>query len=565
MRATPLERLAALAAEADAGWVVEEASALASRLREGRYFVACVGQFKRGKSTLLNALVGDNVLPTGIVPVTSVPTVVRYGARRGARVRGRADSWCEIPPESLAEYVSEEGNPGNRKDVTGVEVFVPSLLLESGMCLVDTPGLGSTYERNTAATQAFVPHIDSAIVVIGADPPLAGAELRLIEEVARVVPDLLFVLNKADRVSAAERSEAVAFARTTLQHRLGRAPGRIFEVSARDRLDGLGPTRDWDAFVAALNQLARESGQALVVTAAERGMARLAGQLLSDLAEQRALLVRPLEESERRIAALTGTLSEAEQSVADLGYLFAAEQERLARSFAGRRTAFLAEARALAGPELARTVGALPRRWGPALRRDAMRHAQEIAKTHVIPWLEREQAEAETAYRRITQRFVMMANEFLRRLGSMEPPELAHLPHALEAERGFTTQSKFYFNELIRVARPASPFRFALDAILGIFGATRPILADAGRLLDWLLEMNSARVESDLNDRVLESRRQLEATLRQLLQEVLTSAQRALARAKLTQTGGAQAVQQELARIARLERQIAELKVSHPA
>ena len=98
---------------------------LVARINEGRFFVACVGQFKRGKSTLLDALVGEPILPTGVVPVTAVPTVLRYGDERGARVL--IDSrWQTIRPEDLPQYVSEELNPENSRQVAGVEVFLPS-------------------------------------------------------------------------------------------------------------------------------------------------------------------------------------------------------------------------------------------------------------------------------------------------------------------------------------------------------------------------------------------------------------------------------------------------------
>ena len=142
---------------------------------------------------------------------------------------------------------------------------------------------------------------------------------------------------------------------------------------------------------------------------------------------------------------------------------------------------------------------------------------------------------------------------------------MAHLPDRLDVASGFAARSQFYFNELIRLARPTSPLRFALDAVLGIVGFTRPILADAERFLNWLLEMNSTRVESDLNERVLDSRRRLEASVRTRLHDGLASAERALARAKSTRAAGAPAVQQELARLSRLEEQVRELVFDHHA
>src|SRR5438445_8375875 len=101
-----LLRIASLAEQFNNQQIATEARSLAERAAEGRFYVACVGQFKRGKSTLLNALLGIDLLPTGIVPVTSVPTVLRHGTR-AARVQRRGGEWREIDPVHLADFVAE--------------------------------------------------------------------------------------------------------------------------------------------------------------------------------------------------------------------------------------------------------------------------------------------------------------------------------------------------------------------------------------------------------------------------------------------------------------------------
>ena len=244
--ASRLLRLGRLAQELVAEPVAEEASELAARVAEGRFYVACVGQFKRGKSTLLNALVGHEVVPTGYVPVTAVPTVIRFGDELRARVRMRDGFWRDVAMPDLKEYVTEEFNPENKKSVEGAEVFVPSPLLFSGMCFVDTPGLGSVFTGNTATTQAFIPHIDAALVVVGADPPIAGEELALVEAVGKQVPDLILVINKADRTTDQERAAAAKFTREILGSRLHRPMGEVLEVSAAERMENRGPLRDWE-------------------------------------------------------------------------------------------------------------------------------------------------------------------------------------------------------------------------------------------------------------------------------------------------------------------------------
>ena len=173
-----LEALQRLASEAGAEDVAAEAAALRERLAEGRFYVACLGQFKRGKSTLLNALVGESVLPVGVVPVTSALTILRHGAERTARVIFGDGGSRMVGLHDVAAYVAEEHNPENAKDVAAVEITLPSPLLASGTCLVDTPGVGSVFAGNTAVTREFLPHVDAAIVVLGADPPISGEERR---------------------------------------------------------------------------------------------------------------------------------------------------------------------------------------------------------------------------------------------------------------------------------------------------------------------------------------------------------------------------------------------------
>jgi predicted GTPase len=545
--AVKLTRLAEIAESFHSKRVAEEASSLAERLTEGRFYVACIGQFKRGKSTLLNALVGDRVLPTGVVPITTVPTVLRYGRKRKARVRFAGGIWTEIAPEELTRYVSEEHNPENTKRVSGVEVFVPSELLSEGMCLVDTPGLGSVFAGNTAATQAFVPHIDAVIVVVGADPPIAGEELALVEEVGRDVRQLVVVLNKADRTSEADRRAAVPFTRTVLEKRLGRAIGPIFEVSAYKSAREQEKTWDWDAFVAELRKIAEDSGRTIVRSSGERGVRRLGEELLAVTLEEREALLRPVEESERRIAAMQETIGEAERSLREFAYLFTAEQHRLSDLFLERRKSFLRLETSVARTEAQESLSHIPRRYGPRFRRDAMRAAQRVAARHVLPWLVTEQTQAEKEYRYVAARFVNLGNEFLQKLAATKVPELARMPNALDSERGFRGASRFRFEELIHVARPASPLRYVGDILLGLVGAFSAIEKQALAFFAYLLEMNSARVQSDVLERVQDSRSRLEAEIRKLLHEVTRIATLALEHANEARAAGVAAVEAKLA------------------
>ena len=557
--ASRLLRLASLGEELGAQYIADDGHALAARVSEGRFYLACIGQFKRGKSTLINALVGEPILPVGFIPVTAVPTVIRYGSRQRARIQFRKGSWQEVAPSDLEQYVSEEYNPENAKGVGGAEVFVPSALLSTGMCLVDTPGLGSVFTGNTATTQAFIPHIDAALVVVGADPPLAGEELSLVEAVGRQVQNLILVLNKADRTTDAERAAAVVFTQKVLEKRLKRSVGTVFQVSAAERAENRGPERDWGKLLAALERLVQGSGRQLIQAACDRGVQRLSEQLLAIISEEREALERPIEESERRIAAMKETIAEAERSMRELEFLWMAELRHLSDVFVDRHQKFLGSVLPQAKEEFERALRRTPRRMGPSYRRAIMREAQEITQRHVLPWLRPEQEEGEKEYRRVASRFVHLANDFLKKLADAGIRELARMPHALDPETGFRTRSEFVFRDMIHVAQPPSPLRWLADLVLGLVGARGVIESEGREFLGRLFEVNCSRVQNDILNRVQESRGRLEVEIRKLLHEISRIAVEALTHAREARAEGAAAVEAAGARLGRLEREVVDL------
>ena len=558
--ASRLLGLGRLAQELGAEPVAEEARELAARVSEGRFYVACVGQFKRGKSTLLNALVGHEVLPIGFVPVTAVPTVVRFGNELHARARMRDGAWLDVAMPDLKEYVTEERNSENKKAVDGAEVFVPSPLLSSGMCFVDTPGLGSVFTGNTATTQAFIPHIDAALVVVGADPPIAGEELALAEAVGRQVGDLILVINKADRTTDPEREAAAKFTREVLEKRLHRSMGEVFEVSASERMENRGPLRDWERLLASLYHLVDDSGRNLVRAACDRGLQRLSEQLLAMISEDRDALQRPIEESERRIELMKETINEAERSMRELSFLFMAEQHRISDLFVERHREFFRSSWMESEREFDEELLSVPAGFGPHYRRRVMHLAQEISRRKVMPWLKPEQEEGERQYRAVATRFVGMGNSFLKGLASAGLNELTRMPHALDPEKGFRVRSSFIFEKFIGTAQPPSPLRWLADIFLPLVGARRVITNEAREFLRHLLEVNGSRIQNDVLNRIQESRDRLEVEIRKLLHEISRIAEQALDRARNVKEEGVPAVQSAVERLNRIERDVSALQ-----
>jgi len=527
-----LEILARLADEARAPRIAREARAFADRVTEGLFYLACVGQFKREKSTLLNAVMEeDQILPVGVVPVTAVVTVVRYGPHRHARIRFGGDDWRTVEVERLADFVTEERNPGNRKGVSAVELYLPNRLLEHGMCLVDTPGISSTFAGNTAVTKAFIPHVDAALVVLGADPPISADELALIKEVASQTDTFLLVVNKADRVAAEEeRRQARQFMTRVLEKELPGKTARVFEVSAVERLTGAGPDRDWPALLSALETLAEQSGSSLVQAAERRASSLLSGRLRHQVIESRDALIRPVEDTERRVEMLRGCVAEAQQSLRDLSYLFDSEQDRMGQAFERSKSAFVEIAVPEAKQELMTTLASSPLR-GSKLRTEAIHQAEEISHRWLDEWLANAQPEAERLYIQASKRFVELANGFLKKLADSGDSAFATLPRSVTPETGFRTRSRLYYSALSPLVMQ-TPVGGFLDLARSRSQQQRALEREIGEYLKTLITANANRIVNDFSDRVQESRWRFQNEVVCYLNELSSTAESALDRAR---------------------------------
>src|SRR6266498_1677227 len=317
--ATPLEAsLAKLASAAEllgladvAGQVGEAARRLAGLELE----VAVVGEFKRGKSTLLNALIGVEVLPAGVLPLTAVPTVLERG-EPVCRVTFTDGHTEEHDLGAVAEFVTEEHNPGNRLGVQRVVVRLHAPLLDEGVRLVDTPGVGSVLEHNTRATDAYLPSLDAAILVTSADPPISRGERAFLGRVAEQAVRLFVVLNKADYLSGEELRRTVEFT------------GRVYPLSARP---GVGDPAGLARFAKDLRRFLERERAAAVTDAATQSGRRALGLLALALDLERRAAELPAEEITRRRGAFERAAAAlAEEHAADEALLEAAVRRAMA-------------------------------------------------------------------------------------------------------------------------------------------------------------------------------------------------------------------------------------------
>ncbi len=181
---------------------------LAGRLRSGSAaifdepaVVCVVGDFKQGKSSLINAVLGESICPVDDDIATSVISVVYYRDPAQAvahRRDGGHKTVDEIPLDAIAEYVSEEGNPDNVRRIDRIDVGIPHPVLRQGLALVDTPGAGALSGASTVATLAFLPYADALLFVSDASAELTRPEVDFVCRAVDVCPAVLFCLTKID-------------------------------------------------------------------------------------------------------------------------------------------------------------------------------------------------------------------------------------------------------------------------------------------------------------------------------------------------------------------------------
>ncbi len=196
-------------------------ASLASRLAENNLEVALFGRVNSGKSSLLNALLGTDVLPVGVNPITAVPTKLRYGSELRATVAFGSGTDELVTVADFRSLITEEGNPGNQRNVVRAVVEVPSPRLRQGIALVDTPGLGSLAQRGAAETMAYLPACDLALLLIDAGTALNEEDLgtlRLLYEAG--IPALL-LLSKADLLHNQDLYRVAAYIESQIEQNLG--------------------------------------------------------------------------------------------------------------------------------------------------------------------------------------------------------------------------------------------------------------------------------------------------------------------------------------------------------
>ena len=200
--------------------------------------IAVVGAFSRGKSALINALIGLPLLPVHPLPTTALPTRLVYADMLHAAVL-YPDREQPIAVDDLEDFSLSQGDTSRLCDAVGLKIGCPSPLLSLGINLLDTPGINAP----DAEALLITDEVAALIVVFAADPPIGADELAFFAELVWQVPYVIWVQTKVDLLSDTDLLAATQFNQSAID-RCGAEPSAtitaIYSVSTKTGI-GLEP------------------------------------------------------------------------------------------------------------------------------------------------------------------------------------------------------------------------------------------------------------------------------------------------------------------------------------
>jgi small GTP-binding protein len=313
----------------------ERLLAVKEQLISNHFNLVVLGQFKRGKTTLINSLVGNAILPSSVVPLTSIVTILKFGSEVKCTIFMNDGTEQDVPIEDIHDYVTESGNPENRRGVKCASIEYPIPLLEKGMQLVDTPGIGSTFLHNTETTYEFLDHLDAAVFLMSADVPISQVEKELLETIKSSTQKIFFVLNKVDNLIPKEITEMSTYNMNVLEE-MGFTVQEIWPISARKALEaktaddknlllhsGLSDLED-----AIGNFLSSEKGRIVLNTAISK-LKRITLQIVSQIAIETKALTDSEEKLENKINTFHKLNDNLKKDKEDIAYLIKGETVKL--------------------------------------------------------------------------------------------------------------------------------------------------------------------------------------------------------------------------------------------
>ncbi len=305
--------------------LAERLAVTRKRLSDPAFHVFVVGEFKQGKSSLVNALLNAPVCPVDDDIATAVPTAIGYGEPPTAAVLldpggdpsdpERVPVRQEIAVEQVARHVTEAADPSGERRVSSVEVKLPRKLLADGLVIVDTPGVGGLGSTHSAATIGALPMADAVVFVTDASQEFTAPELEFLDTARKMCPNVACVLTKTDFYPAWRKirdldAEHLERAGMPFEIMCASSSLRIHALRTNDR--DLNRESGFPALAGYLQNQIAGNAEKLSVRAAASNVVAVATLLETQFHNERQALTDP-EHAQAQVANLTELKGRAER------------------------------------------------------------------------------------------------------------------------------------------------------------------------------------------------------------------------------------------------------------
>jgi GTPase Era involved in 16S rRNA processing len=283
------------------------------KLADERFNLVVLGEFNHGKTTFVNALLGEPLLPAGITPTTATINHIVWGETPRARAVLYDGGVAEIAPAQLSDYLTLDGS--HSEQTRYVELAYPAPILRDRVTLVDTPGVNDINEARAEITYSYIPRADAVVFLLDSTQPLKRSERSFIEQrlLRRSRDKLIFVLGKADLLREDELRQVLEF---TSEHLAALVPEPVlFAISPRQHLEKQTERSGMQPFLDFLRNYLEEQRTRILLDNALSDGERTAAYLQSTLGIKRASLELSLEELNQRVAEVRRRLEGSQQSL----------------------------------------------------------------------------------------------------------------------------------------------------------------------------------------------------------------------------------------------------------
>jgi len=539
---------------------------LREKVQNNVFNLVVLGQFKRGKTSLINALLGSEILPTAVVPLTSIATILLYGETFNIRVYFNDGRVIETEPESLAQYVTEKGNPRNEKDVQEVVITYPSSYLKDGVRLIDTPGVGSVYEHNTDVAYQYLPKSDAALFLLSVDQPVSKAELDFLKDVKEYSHRIFFLQNKADYVGSEDLSESIAFSRKIIEECMG-SEVKIFPLSAKRALEGkLSGTEDLleksflPEFEHILNTfLMQEKGDVLLLSVTNN-LLRLLSQARLGLELEMKSLVTPLEELKEKIKIFENKKKEVQVQKDDFSLLLDGEVKKIINNVLEEDSKIFRQELFL---RLSEDLEKRYRECSDMSMKELRDYLEEQVITEVrqvfTNWRSIEDEKLAKTFESSCKRFITKIDDTVDSLLTFSAELFAVPFDIVRAEAIWSTKSSFYYKfkeQPVGIEIVASSLTMLLPKFIG----KKIILKKINEYLQRVIDLHAAKAGNDFESRLDRSKRMFRWEMFQRIEATLEGILKAIEKGMNQKSKGEEAVEEQKAVLIETEKKMNEVK-----